>query len=74
MKGKDGQLHTLECDADSLFAAAEKGVTEWNRFWWFSSDAVLEIRSGGDFWKVDQARVREGRPARPKSDPPHSVA
>ena len=65
MKGKDGQLHTLECEAESLFAAAEKGVAEWNRFWWYSSDAVLEIRSVDEKWRVDQETVRKWRKAKP---------
>ena len=59
---KGGQLHTLECDADSLFSAADRAISDWNRFWWFAPDAVLEIKSGSDTWKVNQARVREARP------------
>jgi hypothetical protein len=61
MKGKDGQLLTLECEADSLFRAAEKAIYDWHRLWWFSSDAVLEIKSGGDQWRVSQQRVKESR-------------
>jgi hypothetical protein len=59
MKGKDGQLHTLECEADSLFNAADHAIDQWNRLWWFTSDAVLEIKAGGEQWRVSQARVRE---------------
>ena len=59
------QLHTLECDAESLFAAADRAVSEWNRLWWYSSDAVLEVRSGDEQWRVNQARVRERRKGSP---------
>jgi hypothetical protein len=61
MKGTDGQLHTLECEADSLFAAADRAMTEWNRLWWFSSDAIVEVKSGADHWRVSQERVKESR-------------
>jgi hypothetical protein len=63
MKGKDGQLHSLECEAESLFSAADQAITEWNRRWWFTSDAVLEIRAGDEKWRVNQERVRERRNA-----------
>ena len=61
MVGKDGQTHTVECEATSLFSAAEKAMAEWTRLWWFTSDALLEIKSGGDQWRVSQARVMDRR-------------
>jgi hypothetical protein len=68
MKGEDGQLHTLEYDAASLFDAADKAIYDWHRLWWFTSDADLEIKSGGEQWRVSQERLRESRPNWPKSD------
>jgi hypothetical protein len=64
MAGKDGQLHTTDVEADSLFHAADQAVYAWSRLWWYRPDAVIEVQSGGDSWCVTQARLREWRNAR----------
>jgi hypothetical protein len=46
MKGKDNQLHSLETDATSLFAAVYEGVCCRSRLWWYSGDAVIEVQAG----------------------------
>ena len=57
MIGKDGQLHSIETDADSLFAAAYAGLRSWSLLWWYDSDAVIEVRSADGAWKVKAAKV-----------------
>ena len=32
--GQDGQRHSLETKADSLFAAAYAGLEQWAKLWW----------------------------------------
>jgi hypothetical protein len=61
MKGKDGQLHTVDCEAESLFRAANFGMQKFAKLCWFSSEAVIELTSGTDTWLVSQNRVREVR-------------
>jgi hypothetical protein len=34
--GKDGETHTREVDATSLFEAADTVIRDWNRLWWCS--------------------------------------
>jgi hypothetical protein len=64
MVGKDGHLHSIETDADSLFAAAYAGIRSSALLWWCDSDAVVEVRSADGAWKVSAAQVsawyREG--------------
>jgi hypothetical protein len=64
MVGKDGQLHAVETEADSLFAAAHKAIHSWALLWWYNSEAVIEVRSADGAWKVKAASVwqwyREG--------------
>ena len=57
MVGKDGQLDSIETDADSLFAAANKGIREWALPWWYESDAVIKVRRADGAWKVSAERV-----------------
>jgi hypothetical protein len=59
--GKDGETHTTELDATSLFEAADTLIRDFSRLWWWSSTATIEIQSGLDRWQVDQAKVRELR-------------
>jgi hypothetical protein len=42
MKSKDGEIHSLECEADSLFSAAEKGIQQWAAY---SDDVNKGFRS-----------------------------
>jgi hypothetical protein len=55
MVGKDGQWHSIETDADSLFAAAYAGIRAWAPLWWYDSEALIEVRSAGGAWKVSAA-------------------
>jgi hypothetical protein len=62
--GKDGEIHTKHVDATSLFDAADEVIRDWNRLWWWSSSAVIEVASENDRWKVNQATVRKWRAER----------
>jgi len=57
MKGQDGQQHSLETKADSLFGAAYAGVEQWAKLWWYSPNAVIEVRDGERSWRVRAQRV-----------------
>jgi hypothetical protein len=59
MTGKDGERHTVETDAISLFDAAYKAQQQWARLWWFQPTVLIEVRSGNDRWLVRQERVRK---------------
>jgi hypothetical protein len=59
--GKDGQTHTREVDATSLFDAAHTVIQEWNRLWWWAPRSPIHVESGPDRWKVNQAAVRKWR-------------
>jgi hypothetical protein len=58
MTGTDGQLHSIEVEAESLFSAAHRGMREWWRFWWFSSDELIDVKAGQDNWRVRQERLQ----------------
>jgi hypothetical protein len=45
-------MHSVETDAESLFAAAHEAVRQWSMLWWFSSEALIEVRSGEHRWHV----------------------
>jgi hypothetical protein len=57
IRGKDNQKHSFETEAESPFAAAHAGVQVWARFWWFSSDSVIQIRAGEKEWCVRAVRA-----------------
>jgi hypothetical protein len=59
--GKDGEIHSKDLDATSLFDAADTVIRDWNRLWWWSSSAIIQIQSGPDRWEVSQDRVRQWR-------------
>jgi len=59
MRGKDDQLHSIETDAESVFEAAYEGLHDWARLWWYSPDSIIEVRSGGDCWRVRPRRAAE---------------
>lgn len=59
--GKDGDTHTKQVDATSLFDAADTVIRDWNRLWWWSSSSPIQIESGPDRWQVNQASVRKWR-------------
>jgi hypothetical protein len=61
IRGKDGETHTKEVDATSLFDAADTVMHDWNRLWWWSSSSPIHVESGPDRWQVNQAKVREWR-------------
>jgi hypothetical protein len=51
------QLHSIEIEAASLFAAAYHGIKDWARLWWFSPDDLIEVRAGEQCWHVRAKRV-----------------
>ena len=64
MTGQDGQVHTVETDAASLFEAAYAGLHQWAGVWWFSGDSVIEVRTGQQRWRVQAQRVSQWYAAR----------
>jgi hypothetical protein len=60
-RGKDGEIHRREVDATSVFDAADTVIQEWHRLWCWSSSSLIEIESGPDRWKVNQATVTKWR-------------
>jgi hypothetical protein len=56
--GKDGERRNIETEAISLFDAAYKAKQQWATFWWFWPDALIEVRSGNECWRVRQDRLR----------------
>jgi hypothetical protein len=67
IRGKDGELHSKTVDATSLFDTADEVIRDWNRLWWWSSSSLIQIESGQDRWRVNQATVRKWRTARKRS-------
>jgi hypothetical protein len=61
---QDGQVHSIETDAASLFEAAHDAVHQWAPLWWFSGDCVIEVRAGDQRWRVRARRVSEWYAAR----------
>jgi hypothetical protein len=59
--GKDGETHSTEVDATSLFDAADTVIRDWNRLWWWSTSSAIQIESGDDRWRVSQASMRKWR-------------
>lgn len=59
LKGKDDQLHSIETEATSGFAAAHAGISNWSTFWWYDSEGLIDVRSGGHHWRVRARRVSE---------------
>jgi hypothetical protein len=55
MIGKDDRVHSIEVDAECRFAEAYAGIHEWCRLWWYSGEALIEVRSGQQCWQ------RQGR-------------
>jgi hypothetical protein len=43
--GKDGETHSRTVDALSLFDACDTAMMDWNKLWWWSSSAVIEVES-----------------------------
>jgi len=56
--GTDGQLHSIETDAISLFDAAYKARQQWAVCSWFRADALIDVRTGKETWRVRQDRLR----------------
>jgi hypothetical protein len=61
IKGTDGWIHSFETDAGSPSEAAYAGVREWNHLWWYNHDAVIEVRTTDECWRIS-AREAESKP------------
>ena len=59
--GGDGQTHTVEVQASSLFDAVDQAAQQWARLWWYRGEAVVEVRAGERCWQVRLERVRVWR-------------
>jgi hypothetical protein len=57
--GKEGERHTVETDAISLFDAAYKAQQQWALLSWFAPTPVIEVRAGNHRWFVRQERIRK---------------
>ena len=53
----------------SLFAAAHAGMEKWAKFWWYSPDAVIEVRDGERRWLVRAQKISAWRAARFHPEP-----
>ena len=62
--GTDKQLHTLNFDAASLYAAADQAIKSFCKYWWFDFELPLEVIAGDQSWRVDQEKVRRWRTKR----------
>jgi hypothetical protein len=56
MVGKDGRTYETAVEASSVFDAANRALRQWPRLWWYRHDAVVEVRMGGQRWKVSVER------------------
>ncbi len=63
MRGKDGETHTVELEAVSLFDAAYEATQRWAMFWWADPKALLTIKAGDEEWNVRQSSIRAWREA-----------
>ncbi|HKE26139.1 MAG TPA: hypothetical protein VKB88_27470 [Bryobacteraceae bacterium] len=59
VRGKDGWIHSLDTNAESLPEAAYAGIREWNSLWWYDPDAVIEVRAGVECWRASGRRTSE---------------
>ena len=55
MVGQGGQTHEAAVEASSLFDAADRA--QWTRLWCYRPNAVIEVRMGGQCWKVNAERI-----------------
>jgi hypothetical protein len=55
---QDGERHTVETDAISLFDAAWQARQQWALLWWFRADALIEVQAGDECWQVRQNRLQ----------------
>ena len=61
MVGQDGRTHEAAVEASSLFDAADRALQQWERLWWYRPNGFVEVRMGGQCWKVSMERVRQWR-------------
>jgi hypothetical protein len=59
MVGTDDELHTKTVRASSVFHAAAQARQDWSRYYWWRTDAVIEVRLGEQCWRVRNERLRE---------------
>ena len=59
--GGDGQVHTVEVNASSLFGAVDQAAAQWARLWWYAGTEVVDVKAGERTWRVRLHRVREWR-------------
>jgi hypothetical protein len=58
--GKDGKPLEIDVRATSLFDVAYKGIHCWAKLWqWPGDDAITEVHSGEELWRVRISRVSE---------------
>jgi hypothetical protein len=61
MVGQDGQTHEAAVETSSLFDAVDRAIQIWARLSWYRPNSVVEVRMGGQRWKVRAERVRQWR-------------
>jgi hypothetical protein len=49
--GKDQKIHAVTTQAESLFHAAEPGLAEWSKMWWYDPAAVVTVKSSDEVWR-----------------------
>jgi len=48
----DGETHTLEVTAASLYDAAAQAMEAWARMSWWDPDRTLDVKCGDHRWRI----------------------
>ncbi len=62
----NGERHTVEVSASSLFEAAQAGIRLTSSLWWYAPRGVVIVEHGGKEYRVRPDRVRTWGEKRPK--------
>jgi hypothetical protein len=57
--GKDGQIHTEQALASSVFHAASLVLQRISLLWWYEPTSPLRVEQDGRQWTVTQKRVKQ---------------
>jgi hypothetical protein len=66
---QDGQTHTVEVTASSLFDAAAQAMRSWSMLWWYASDLVIDrstVRRSPVAGQGGSGASVAGRPSEPE--------
>jgi hypothetical protein len=60
----DGQTHTLELTALTVFNAAAQAIEAWSQLSWWEPDLTLDVKCGDRQWNVGVGQVRASQARR----------